>query len=155
MTFLSRQADNPVEFPDWVRDGEQVIGVEMSPLRRIVIVGQSTEAAGASVELTTIELRATGGVAIAVVHTTPPDARLAGPFARVTVADDVGTVYGPAAQGSGGSPFVSRHDIHFAPTPPAAARRLIVRIEEFANPFPGQGPRHLVGPWEFLVPLEP
>ena len=156
-TFLSTgplsETHDPVELPDWVHDGQRVMGVEMSPLRRILVVGQSAEAGGVSVELTTIELRATGGVAFAVVHTTPPDGRPVGPWARVIVADDAGTVYATGSQATGGSPFVVRHEIRFAPVPPAVATRLTVRIEEFANPFPGQGPQRLVGPWEFEVPL--
>jgi len=155
VTFYSSETHGPVELPDWVRDGERAMGVDLSPLQRIVVVAESVESAGVRVELTTIELRETGGLAFAVVHTAPPDARPVGPFARVSVADDVGTAYAAGSQATGGAPFVVRHDIRFAPAPPAVATRLLVRIEEFANPFPGQGPQQLVGPWEFTVPLEP
>ncbi|MBF6605900.1 MAG: hypothetical protein IVW53_10005 [Chloroflexi bacterium] len=154
-TWLTSSAsEGPVELPDWVRDSERVTGVDIGPLRRILVVGQTAASGGASIELTTIELRDTGGVAIAVVHTAPPDARSPGPFARVTLIDDVGTTYVAAAEISGSAPFVARLAIRFAPAPPIVAARLTVRIEEFADPFSGREPRRLAGPWSFVVPLE-
>lgn len=38
------------------------------------------------------------------------------------------------------------------PTPPDAARTLIVRIEQFDDPFTG-GSEPITGPWEFRVAL--
>ncbi len=155
LTFSSDRAplQAPFEIPDWVRDSEQVMGVEMSPLVRILVVGRQVDVSGVAVELTTIELRTTGGLAIAVAHTAPPDGRSVGSFARVAVSDDVGTWYVAGGHASGGAPFVSRYDIRFAPTPPASATRLVFRITEFVDPFPGSGPRQVAGPWEFDVPL--
>ena len=99
------------ELPDWMRDSERVIGVDLSPLRQIVVLGQRAEAAGVTVEFTTLELREAGGVAWALVHTPPPNAPLG--FARPSVTDDLGSSYvaattAPAARSSRASSCVSR-----------------------------------------------
>jgi hypothetical protein len=127
----------------------------MTALRRIVAIGQMTEVEAIRVELTALELREGGGVALAVAHTEPPDARSLGPFARISVRDDVGTAYAAGSDGSGGSQFATRLSIRFAPAPPEAAGELTIRIEEFVNPFPGPARRQVVGPWVFVVPLGP
>ena len=145
----------PPQLPDWVQDGARAAAVEMTALRRILAVGQTTEIEAIRVEVTALELREGGGVAIAVVHTEPPDARSLGPFARSSVLDDVGTTYAAGAEPHGGSPFATRLTIRFAPAPPEAAGELTIRIEEFVNPFPGPARERVVGPWVFVVLLGP
>lgn len=127
----------------------------MTALHRVLPVGQSTEVEAIRIELTALELRAGGGVATAIAHTEPPDARPPGPFARISVLDDVGTTYAAGTEGNGGSPFATRLSIRFAPAPPETAGELTIRIEEFVNPFPGPARERVVGPWVFVVPLGP
>ena len=145
----------PPQFPDWFQDGARTAAVEMTALRRIVAVGQMTEVEAIRIEITALELREEGGVALAVAYTEPPDARPLGPFARISVRDDVGTTYAAGSEGNGGSQFATRLTIRFAPAPPEAAGELTIRIEEFVNPFPGPARRQVVGPWVFVVPLGP
>jgi hypothetical protein len=145
----------PPQIPDWVHDGARAAAVEMTALRRILTVSQMTEIEAVRVELTALELREGGGVAIAVAHTEPPDVRSLGPFARIRVLDDVGTTYAAGSEMNGGSPFATRLTIRFAPAPPEAAGELTIRIEEFVNPFPGPARERVVGPWVFVVPLGP
>jgi hypothetical protein len=145
----------PPQFPDWVGDGARAAAVEMTALRRVVAVGQVTEVEAIRIEMTALELREEGGVALAVAYTEPPDARPLGPFARISVLDDVGTSYAAGSEGNGGSQFATRLTIRFTPAPPEAAGELTIRIEEFVNPFPGPARRQVVGPWVFVVPLGP
>jgi hypothetical protein len=145
----------PPQLPDWVQDGARAAAVEMTALRRILAVGQTTEIEAIRVEVTALELREGGGVALAVAHTEPPDARSLGPFARISVLDDVGTTYAAGSEPHGGSPFATRLTIRFAPAPPEAAGELTIRIEEFVNPFPGPARERVVGPWVFVVLLGP
>ena len=152
-TFLTADTvtsgpSGPPEFPDWFGEGARAAAVEMTALRRVVAVGQVTEVEAIRIEMTALELREGGGVALAVAHTEPPDARSLGPFARISVLDDVGTAYAAGSEGSGGSQFATRLSIRFAPAPPEAAGQLTIRIEEFVNPFPGparQAGRRTVG----------
>jgi|GEM_PF-1273925 len=145
----------PPQFPDWFGDGARAAAVEMTALHRIIAVGQMTEVEAIRIEVTALELRAGGGVALAVAHTEPPDARSLGPFARVSVLDDVGTTYAAGSEGSGGSQFATRLSIRFAPAPPETAGELTIRIEEFVNPFPGPARQQVVGPWVFVIALGP
>jgi hypothetical protein len=145
----------PPQLPDWFQDGARAAAVEMTALHRVLAVGQMTEVEAIRIEVTALELREGGGVALAVAHTEPPDARSLGPFARISVLDDVGTTYAGGSEGSGGSPFATRLTIRFAPAPPEAAGELTIRIEEFVNPFPGPARQRVVGPWVFVVPLGP
>ena len=156
-TFLSPDGatSGPPEFPEWLQDGARAAAVEMTALNRVLPVGQSTEVEAIRIELTALELRAGGGVATAIAHTEPPDARPLGPFARISVLDDVGTTYAAGTEGNGGSPFATRLSIRFAPAPPETAGELTIRIEEFVNPFPGPARERVVGPWVFVVPLGP
>ena len=80
VTFLSPTmgGHGTVELPDWIHDAERVMGVDISPLRRIVAIGQAVEAGGVTVEFTILELREAGGVISALVHTPPPNASAVG-----------------------------------------------------------------------------
>ncbi len=156
-TFLTTDgvASGPPQFPDWFHNGAPAAAVEMTALHRVVAVGQMTEVEAIRIEVTALELREGGGVALAVAHTEPPDARSLGPFARISVLDDVGTTYAAGSEGNGGSQFATRLTIRFAPAPPEAAGELTIRVEEFVNPFPGPARRQVVGPWVFVIPLGP
>jgi hypothetical protein len=145
----------PPQVPDWFGEGARAGAVEMTALRRIIAVGQMTEIEAIRIEVTALELRDGGGVALAVAHTEPPDARWLGPFARISVRDDVGTTYAAGSEGSGGSQFATRLSIRFTPAPPETAGQLTIRIEEFVNPFPGPARQQVVGPWVFVVPMGP
>jgi len=134
------------------RDAMRVAGVDSGVLRRVIPLGDSVEAAGARVELVALEIREDGCIATLVAHTRPPVGSV-GHFVDVAVSDDAGTEYVASGQGSGGSgPGASRHEIRIAPRPPDAARTLSLRIDAFADPFPGPSVE-LRGPWEFRVAL--
>lgn len=133
-------------------DSMRVAGVDAGALRRVIPSGDVTEAGGAQLELVAVEIREDGGIATLVARTRPPVGPV-GSFADVAVSDDAGTAYVASGQGSGGSnPGASRHEVRFAPAPPEGARTLTIRIEAFADPFPGRAVQ-LRGPWEFRVAL--
>jgi hypothetical protein len=134
------------------QDSMRVAGVDAGALRRVIPLGDVTEAGGAQLELVAVEIRDDGGIATFVAHTRPPVGPV-GHFLEATVSDEAGTDYVASGQGSGGSyPGASRHEVRFAPAPPEGARTLTIRIEAFANPFPGHSVE-LRGPWEFRVAL--
>lgn len=136
------------------RDSMRVIGVDAGDLRRVIAVGASVEAGGADVELIAVELRTDGGVATLVLHTRPPIGQ-AGHFAAVRVSDDAETTYVAAGQGIGGpTPTTTRHEVRFAPAPPASAKVLMLSIDRFLDPFPG-GTTPIEGPWTFEIRLGP
>ncbi len=134
------------------RNSMRVAAVDAGVLRRVIPLGDSVEAGGARVELVAVEIREDGGIASLVAHTRPPVGPI-GHFVEVTVSDDAGTAYVASGQASGSaSPGTSRHEIRFAPAPPEGARTLTLRVEAFADPFPGRAVQ-LPGPWEFRVAL--
>ena len=119
-------------------------------LRRVIPLGDVTEAGGAQLELVAVEIREDGGIATLVARTRPP-VRPVGHFADVAVSDDAGTAYVASGQGSGGShPGASRHEVRFALAPPDGAQTLTIRIEAFADPFVGRAVQ-LRGPWGFRI----
>jgi hypothetical protein len=74
-------------------------------------------------------------------------------MARVAISDEGGTAYRASAQSQGGGPTRIRVLVSAIPAPPAGARNLTVRFEEFVDPpFPHMG-RPVAGPWTFSVPL--
>jgi hypothetical protein len=133
-------------------DSMRVAGVDAGALRRVIPLGDLTEAGGAQLELVAVEIREDGCIATLVARTRPPVGPV-GSFVDVAVSDDAGTAYVASGQGSGGSyPGASRHEVRFAPAPPEGARTLTIRIEAFEDPFPGRAVQ-LRGPWEFRVAL--
>jgi hypothetical protein len=131
-------------------DSARVAGVDAGALRRVIALGSAVEAGGARVELVALEIREDGAIATIAAHTRPP-LGFVGHFIEVAVSDDAGTTYVASGQGSGSSsPGTSRHEIRFAPAPPAHVRLLDLRIEAFMDPFPGRAVL-LPGPWEFSV----
>jgi len=156
VTWLSR--DESAKQPDQElierhrRNSMRVAGVDVGALRRVIAVGSSVDAGGAHVELIAVEIREDGGIASLVAHTRPPVGYV-GHFVEVMVSDDAATAYVASGQGSGGSsPGTSRHEIRFAPAPPAGARVLTLQIASFVDPFSGRT-IPLNGPWEFWVEL--
>lgn len=134
------------------RDSMRVAGVDQGVLRRVIAVGTAADAGAVRVELVAVEIREDGGIATLVAHVRPPLGYV-GHFLEGVVEDDAGTAYVASNQGSGGSsPGATRHEIRFSPAPPDTARILVVRIEQFADPFRG-GSEPIAGPWEFRVAL--
>lgn len=136
------------------RDSMRVAGIDSGDLQRVIAVGASVEAGSVRLELTSVELRTDGGLATLVAHTRPPMGQ-AGPFVEVRVKDDAGTSYVAAGQGTGGSgPTTTRHQVRFAPAPPAGAKVLTLSIDRFVDPFPG-GATAIEGPWWSEISLGP
>jgi hypothetical protein len=134
------------------RDFMRVAGVVSGGLRRVIAIGRSVEAGGIRLELMALELREDGGLALLAAHSRPPTGQ-AGHFAMAHVRDDAGTEYVAAGQATGSSAAdTMRHEVLFAPTPPAAARVLTLTIERFGDPFPGGG-SPIEGPWSFQIDL--
>lgn len=134
------------------RDSMRVAGIDEGDLRRVIAVGASVTASGVRLELMAVELRTEGGLATLVAHTRPPIGQ-AGPFVEVRVSDDVHTTYVAAGQGLGGpSATTTRHDVRFAPAPPASAKVLTLSIDRFADPFSGRA-TPIEGPWTFEIGL--
>lgn len=156
-SVLDRAASPGVEperefFERYGRDFMRVAGVVTGGLRRVIAIGQSVEAGGIRLELLALELRDDGGLALLAAHSRPPVGQ-AGSFAVAHVRDDAGTEYVAAGQATGSStPGTTRHEILFAPTPPAATRVLTLTIERFSDPFPGTTTT-IEGPWSFEIDL--
>ena len=151
ISFLSSRPGGPEPDHELLmrhhRDQVAVTAVDASELRRVLTVLLTAEAAGIRIELVAVELRADGGVAHLVARARPP--AWIGQLLDVTVSDDAGTAYAAAGQSQGGpNPGVGRIELRFAPTPPARARRLTLRVDAFLDPFPGPA-RRLPGPWTF------
>lgn len=134
------------------RDAMRVAGVDAGALRRVIAPGASVTAAGVTIELIALEIRDDGCVATLVAHTRPPTGQV-GHFVVLNVSDDAGTAYfaSGGSSGSAGSE-ASRHEIRFAPAPPANTRTLTIEIEAFSDPFLGPL-TELRGPWVFTVEL--
>ena len=126
--------------------------IVLSPLDRVVAVGQTAETSGIAVELTTIEIRRAG--AIAFWRARPPE-ELILLDGHVRVSDDRGTEYLSVAAGREGSAVHWSGQSAFAPAPPSGAH-LLVEILSFGPPIDHEVPRgvstqHIHGPWRFTV----
>lgn len=134
------------------RESMRVAGVDEGVLRRVIAVGTDAGAGGARVELVAVEIREDGGIATLVAHVRPPLGYV-GQFLEAVVTDDMSTGYVASGQSAGGSsPGATRHEIRFSPAPPDAARTLVIRIEQFNDPFT-RGSDPINGAWEFRVAL--
>jgi hypothetical protein len=133
------------------REAMRVAQVDDGALRRVVAVGDVAQGGGLRVELIAVELRDEGGLATFAVRARPPVGP-AGHIAEVRVSDGVGTVYAAAGQGTSGTASSTRHEVRFAPAPPAAAETLTIVIERFVDPFPA-GSMPIEGTWAFDVAL--
>ena len=124
----------------------------LSPLDRVIAVGQSTKLVGIEVELTVIEIRQAG--AIAFWRARPVDDVVLFD-ADVRVSDDGGHVYEATAAGHEGSQLHWSGQSFFAPAPPSGAH-LVLEILSFGPPIDYEVPRgmsrqHILGPWRFTV----
>lgn len=134
------------------QESMRVAGVDAGLLRRVIPVAAAVQVGGVRVELIAVEIREDGGIATLVTHTRPPIGQV-GHIVTVSVADDAGTEYAASGQGAGGgNAGVARHDVRFAPAPPAGARVLTLRVDAFVDPFAGLA-TPLEGPWEFRIEL--
>jgi hypothetical protein len=127
-----------------MREMTEVFGIDLGPIRSILPVLATFEAieqheAGARV---TLDVRALPG-------TLPPPGT-----AHVSVTDSVGTHYQASAQAQGGSPNQMRYEIVVVPSLMLTSHELTVRVDRFVDLFPGAR-RAAVGPWVFVVPLDP
>ena len=158
VSFSSLRAASNYAEPDHAllekhgRDSMRVMGIDAGDLRRVIAVGAAVEAGGVRLELIAVELRTDGGLATLVAQTRPPIGP-PGHFADVRVSDDVNTAYVAAGQGMGGpTPTTTRHEVRFAPAPPAATAVLSITIDRFIDPFPS-GALPIEGPWKFEIGL--
>jgi hypothetical protein len=124
----------------------------LSPLDRVIAVGQSSESAGIVVELIAIEVRRAG--AIASWRATPVNEVML-LDADVRVADDTGHEYLSHAAGHEGSALHWSGASVFVPPPPVGAR-LTIEILSFGPPIDhevlrGLSRQHVHGPWRFSV----
>jgi hypothetical protein len=126
--------------------------IVLSPLDRVVAVGQTVETAGIAVELTAIEIRQVG--AIAFWRARPVD-ELVLLDADVRVSDDHGHEYASQGAGHEGSALHWSGQSTFVPSPPSGVR-LLVEILSFGPPIDYEVPRgmskqHVHGPWRFRI----
>jgi hypothetical protein len=124
----------------------------LSPLDRVIAVGQTTESAGIEVELIAIEIRRAG--ALATWRARPVDEVVLFD-ADVRVSDDSGQEYTSHAAGHEGSAVHWSGLSVFVPPPPVGAR-LTIEILSFGPPIDHEVPRgmsrqHIHGPWRFTV----
>jgi hypothetical protein len=133
--------------------------VGLSPLDRVIGIGQSADSAGVLVELIALEIREAG--AVLLWRTQTAEDRLLGP-PDVALADDAATTYKvlPARWSGGGRE--SRGETILTPRPPDEARTLRIEFGSFGNvdwmagPLPSPPPMEEVrGSWGFEVSLGP
>lgn len=147
---------------EWRDAIDRMQELERSRLVRVIGVGLTVEAAEISVEFLAVEVREVGGVVTVrasgapVMHSSRA-ARPASP--NLSVSDDVGTRYIVVPGGGGGGEGSMQYDMRFMPSPPAAATRLTLSINDFSpsnwlfdrpatsDPDPG------VAPWKVSVEL--
>ena len=127
--------------------------VQLSPLVRVVPIGQQAEADGIRVELIALEIREAGAVLYWRAFTT--DDRMLG-LAVVEIGDDHGGEYHVYLGGGGGGERAWSGETNIAPAPTTGVSMLRVTVtgfDMFAG-FPGAGHgRTSGGPWAFEIPL--
>lgn len=134
--------------------------VGLSPLDRVIGIGQGTDSSGVLVELIALEIREAG--AILLWRTQTAEDRLLGP-PGMTVTDDAATTYKvlPASWSGGGRE--SRGETILTPRPPDGAHTLRIEFGSFGNvdwmarPMPSPPPtrEEVRGSWAFKVSLGP
>ena len=129
--------------------------IGLSPLQRVVAIGQVKDAAGVQVEMIALEIRETGaylGWRTRAAEERPVEEPV------ITVTDDVGTDYHLFPGSSSSSGYASSGETWIAPAPPVRARSLIIEVDSFhiyGGPFgPFRRPTNsILGPWRFEVAL--
>jgi hypothetical protein len=140
-------------------------GIDTSAFRQVIGVGASSVVGAVTVELIAIEIREAGCRGILRFRSGSGEMDATQPFTpigepEVTVADDLSTGYETGLAGWGGSASGGEAEFHFAPRPPADARRLTIVIERFRESRlppdrPWSGPREgTSGPWVFTIEIE-
>jgi hypothetical protein len=124
----------------------------LSPLDRVIAVGQTIESGGIAVELISLEIRQAGAL---VSWRARPISDVLLLDADVRVSDAGGTAYTSLAAGHEGSSLHWSGQSFFAPSPPAGTR-LTISILSFGPPIDHEVPRgfsrqHIHGPWQFMV----
>jgi hypothetical protein len=109
----------------------------LSPLDRVIAVGQTTESGGIVVELIAIEIRRAGAIASWRAR---PVHQLVLFDADVRVSDDTGHEYASHAAGREGSALHWSGISVFVPPPPDGAR-LTIEILSFGPPIDHEVPR--------------
>jgi hypothetical protein len=156
----------PAEMAALRRSVDQLVQVDASALRHVIGVGAVSVVGELTVELIAIEIRDAGCRGIlrfrdgrGTIDAGPPFTPVGEP--EVTVADDLGTAYETGLAGWSGSASGGEAEFHFAPRPPAQARRLSIGSERFsASRLPPDGPwsgprEGTPEPWTFTVEIEP
>jgi hypothetical protein len=133
-------------------DSREVQRADFGDLVRVVAGGDTSTANGVTLELIALEIRPAGAIGHLAASQEPPGMML-GPFARAIVSDDLGTHYQAAAMGGNGSIDRLRLEVRLAPAPPAGAKVLHIRVEEFRDPFGGSRRPGVAGPWSVSVEL--
>lgn len=126
--------------------------VILSPLDRVIAVGQTIEAVDVAVELTALEIRQAGAIAFWRAR---PAQELALLDADVRVSSRNGNDYESTPAGHEGSALHWSGQSVFMPAPPVGTR-LVIEILSFGPPIDHEVPRgvsmqHIHGPWRFTV----
>jgi len=134
---------------------EYLINVHLSPLVRVVAIGQQVEADGIRVELIALEVREAGAVLYWRAFAT--DDRILG-LAVIEVSDDIGGEYRVFLGGGGGGERAWNGETNVVPAPTTGASMLRVQVTGFEgfppSGFPGAAQvRANEGPWVFEIPL--
>jgi hypothetical protein len=135
------------------RLGEFIVGLDESPLRRVVPIGQTSVSAGIAVELIALEIRDRG--AILYWKACFDDDLMLG-MPTFEVKDDVGTQYEDFPRNAGGSDRLWQGDTAIHPAPPPRATRMRIEIERFAAggwtpPMPPKETGAIQGLWRFDI----
>jgi hypothetical protein len=111
-------------------DAQRYYDIVLSPIVRVLAVGQVVEAAGITVELLAIEVRETGALLYWRAH---PPQNIVLMDAIVSMSDDAGSLYHVRPAQSSGSALRWEGQSLVIPAPPAGARIDIV-LERFGGP---------------------
>lgn len=136
---------------------DPLILIDRSPLVRVIGVGQSQSADGATIECVSIEVREAG--CRGLLRTLAPGGGLHGPWSPDTAAvsriprveDDLGTSYTVTMPGWIGGDREAELLFRFAPSPPATAHGLVIRapkVPPFALPAAERSEEF----WTFEIP---
>lgn len=157
LTALEFDPDGP-HHEDAVRMLEasmDLVEVGMSPLDRVIGIGQAAEASGVLVEMISLEIRGAGAMLHWRARTT--EESFLGDV-DVAISDDIGTAYHALPAGSSGSGHASSGEVIVSPNPPAEARLLVIDVRAFGATdwmpgLPVIRNEMVVGPWRFEVEL--
>lgn len=151
----------PTELERLIHNAGQLAAIDGSALRQVIGMGRSSVANGVTVELIAIEVREAG--CRCLLRFRLAGAEMDGELYRpvgspeVTVVDDLSTRYETGMADISQSGTGGEASFHFAPPPPADARRLTIVIKRFEEPrlpperSPSSPGGDTPGPWTFDV----